>query len=193
MERSTWLLLSSRGTLTCPVDKADVDPMFQRAYAWMKISMTDAGLPAQSPDMSPWWCWVKRGEDGGKPYIEDLAGLEDPVVLQLRVPTNLIALSCFDLWHFVLNRIYVYESLDDEAQFDQAVSNVEDGSEAAWRIEQRLQNSWLAIFELDQLKVDMGPFESRTIQGCFWALERGYVTAVLEASDLSSYEDTDSL
>lgn len=192
MERSTWLLLSSRGTLSCPADKADADPMFQQAYGWMKKSMAEAGLPAPALGLSPWWCWVKRGEGSSKPYIEDLAGLEDPVVLQLRVPANLMVLSCFDLWHFVLNRIYVYESVDDEAQFDQAISNAEDGSEAAWLMEQRLQNSWMAIFELDQLKVDMGPFESKSIQGCLWALERCYVTAVLEASDLGSHGDTDS-
>jgi len=188
MKRSTWLLLSAHGTLTCPMDKADLDPMFQHAYGWMKGSMAETGLPAPALGLSPWWCWVKRGEDGGKPYIEDLAGLEDPVVLQLRFPANLIALSCFDLWHFVLNRCYVYDSEEDEAEFDVALQAAEEGSEAAQNLEQRLRKSWLAIFELDQRRVDMGPFDSKSIQGCFWMLERRYVTALLEPADLDTFE-----
>jgi hypothetical protein len=92
MERSTWQLLTSSGTLTCPVGNADADPMFQQAYNWMKASMAQAGIPEPAPGLSPWWCWVKRGGDSPKPYVEE--SLEDPVVLQLSIPAHLVALSC---------------------------------------------------------------------------------------------------
>jgi hypothetical protein len=162
--------------------------MFQQAYNWMKASMAQAGIPEPAPGLSPWWCWVKRGGDSPKPYVEDLRSLEDPVVLQLSIPAHLVALSCFDLWHFVLNRFYVYASEDDEAQFDHALSNAKEGSEAALLLEQRRQDSWHAIFDLDQTCVDLGPFESKSIQGCFWIMDAKYVTAVLEPVDLDSYE-----
>ena len=188
MERSTWQLLEANGSLTCPVPMADDDPTFQTAYEWMRSAMASAGLSAPAEDLTPWWCWIKRGADSPMPYREDLDGLTDPVVLQLSVPSNLIVLSCFDLWHFVLNRIYVPDSAEDEAQFDLDIAATEPGSDALVALEARLQKSWSAIFELDQTKVDMGTFETKSIQGCLWTLERVYVTAILGRMDLPSYE-----
>ena len=189
MERSTWHLLEARGSLTCPISKADDDPMFQAAYAWMKTSMVDAGITPLSTGLTPWWCWIRREAGHPEPYLEDLGDMVDPVVLQLSIPSHLVVLSCFDLWHFVLNRIYVYASELDEQAFDQALAAAPNGSEAALQLEDRLRKSWNAVFELDQCGVDMGPFELKSIQGCFWTLERSYVTAVLEPSMLTSYEE----
>jgi hypothetical protein len=190
MERSTWQLLEVSGSLACPANRANDDPIFQQAYAWMKVSMTNAGLQAPAPDLSPWWCWIRRESDHPQPYIEDLSGHEDPVVLKLSIPSNLIALSCFDLWHFVLNRWYVPASDEDDADFDSALEMAEEGSEAVLQLEERLRKSWSVIFQLDQCQVDMGPFEGKSIQGCFWTLEHVYVTAVFELADLESYEGT---
>lgn len=189
MERSIWQLLEVSGSLTCLANKTNDDPMFQQAYAWMRISMNDAGLHAPAADLSPWWCWVRRELDHPQPYIEDLRGHEDPVVLQLSIPSNLIALSCFDLWHFVLNRWYVPASSEDDAEFDSALEAAEEGSEAAQQLEERLKKSWSAIFQLDQCQVDMGPFEGKSIQGCFWTLEHAFVTAVLDRTNLDSNEE----
>jgi hypothetical protein len=90
MERSTWQLLKAEGVLTCPISKAIDDPTFQDAYAWMKDSMASAGIPAQAPGLSPWWCWVRRGENHPEPFIDDTEGLHDPVVLELSVPSEQI-------------------------------------------------------------------------------------------------------
>lgn len=120
--------------------------------------------------------------------IERLGDMVDPVVLHLSIPSHLVALSCFDLWHFVLNRSYVYTSELDDQEFDRALEMAPHGSEAVLQLEDRLQKSWGAVFELDQCGVDMGPFELKSIQGCFWTLERSYVTAVLEPSNLTSYD-----
>jgi hypothetical protein len=188
MERSTWQLLEAHGSLSCPAEKAEDDPSFQTAYEWMKSAMASAGLSAPAESLTPWWCWVRHGADSPMPYREDLDGLEDPLVLQLSVPSNLVVISCFDLWHFVLNRIYVPDSVEDEAQFDLDIAATEPGSDAAVALEARLQKSWSAIFELDQTKVDLGTFETKSIQGCFWTLDRIYVTATLEGCELKSYE-----
>jgi hypothetical protein len=188
MERSTWQLLEANGSLTCPAPMADDDPTFQTAYEWMSSAMASAGLSAPAENLTPWWCWVRRGADSPMPYREDLDGLEDPVVLQLFVPSNLIVLSCFDLWHFVLNRFYVPDSAEDEAQFDLDIAATEPGSDAAVELEAKLQKSWSAIFELDQALVDVGTFETKSIQGCFWTLDRSCVTAILGRMDLLSYE-----
>ena len=150
--------------------------------------MLEAGILAPEPNLSPWWCWVNRGPDNPQPYTEDLDGLDDPIVLQLSIPSTQIALSCFDLWHFVLNRSYVYSSQDDELAFDRAQAATQKGSSGEILLEAKLRASWTAVFDLDQTKVDMGPFESKSIQGCFWVLRHDQVTAVLERTALNSYE-----
>lgn len=188
MERSTWQLLEAEGELTCPIGDACDDPIFQDAYAWMKNSMASAGIVAPTQGLSPWWCWITRGENHPEPFIEDVEGLRDPVVLQLAVPCEQVVLSCFDLWHFVLNKWYVWSSELDEQDFDRAQENAGEGSEAALQLQQRMQHSWSAVFELDQTVVDMGPFEAKSIQGCFWTLRLAYVTAVIEPVALTSYQ-----
>lgn len=187
MERSTWQLLETEGVLTCPISAANDDPIFQDAYAWMKDSMASAGILAPEPGLSPWWCWVRSGENHPEPYIEDAEGLHDPVALQLSVPAEQIVLSCFDLWHFVLNKCYVWTSELDEQDFDRAMENAEEGSDTALQLQRRMQKSWSAIFELDQTAVDMGPFEAKSIQGCFWTLRLADVTAVIERDALTSH------
>ncbi|MGS0738187.1 DUF3841 domain-containing protein [Pseudomonas sp. GG8] len=96
-------------------------------------------------------------------------------------------MSCFDLWHFALNRFYVPKSDADAEQFDNDVKAAEEGSEDALLLKQKLRQSWLAIFVLDQSKADMGRFESKSIQGCFWTLKHSCVIAVLDRNDLDSY------
>ena len=189
MERSTWELLKANGALTCPVEQACDDPIFQRAYTWMKASMAQAGLPAPAVDVSPWWCWVRKEEHHPGPYIEDLHGLDDPIVLQLSIPAERVVLSCFDLWHFVINRCYVWDSEADEMEFDQAWAAAQNDKAALTALEERMQTSWSAIFELDQDRVDMGRLEAKSIQGCFWVLRHEYLTAVLEPHELASYDE----
>lgn len=167
LERSTWQLLEAEGVLTCPIDKANDDPIFQDAYGWMKDSMASAGILAPEPDLSPWWCWVRSGENHPEPYIEDAEGLHDPVVLQLSVPAEQIVLSCFDLWHFVLNKCYVWASELDEQDFDRAMENAEEGSSAALQLQRRMEGSWSAIFELDQTAVDRAPLKPRVSRDVF--------------------------
>lgn len=90
----------------------------------------------------------------------------------------------------MLNQRYVYTSELDDQQFDQALAHASKASEAALQLEDRLRKSWGAVFVLNQCAVDMGPLESKSIQGCFWTLKRSYVTAVLEPSSLTSYDYT---
>jgi hypothetical protein len=114
--------------------------------------------------------------------------LDDPVVLELSVPCEQIVLSCFDLWHFVLNKCYVWTSELDEQDFDRAQEIAEEGSHASLQLQQRMQKSWSAVFDLDQCAVDMGPFEAKSIQGCFWTLRLADVTAVIERDALTSHD-----
>ena len=187
LERTTWQLLEAEGLLSCPINRADDDPMFQQAYEWMKLAMIGAGIRPPAQGLSPWWCWIRRGIDSRRPYIEDLGGLKDPVVLQMSIPAQDVVPSCFDLWHYVLNHWYVYSSEADERDFDHAQDSTEKGTPAEGLLEIRLRESWLAVFDLERTIPDHGRFETKSFQGCFWTLQHPYVTAVLEKNDLISY------
>lgn len=84
------------------------------------------------------------------------------------IPFHVMALSCFDFWHFVLNRSYVYTFELDDQEFGRALQMAPNGSAAALRL------------------------EAKSIQGCFWTLRRAYVNAVLEPSCLTSYSNEGS-
>lgn len=186
MERLVWQRLQTTGTLTCPRDKAESDPLFQQAYAWMRSAMAGAGIQPPAPGLSPWWSWVRREPERGMPHAEDLEGLDDPVVLQLAVPAVDLVPSCFDLWHYVLNQWYVAASEEDALDFEGLQAVCEDGSPAAAQLQARLRASWCAVFDLDWSVAGMGVFEEKSIQACFWTLRRDQVTAVLERNDLSA-------
>lgn len=190
MERSAWHRLDNESSLICRSEHVSDDPIFQDAYVWMKSSMIQAGLLAPAADASPWWCWVRRDENHPEPYTEDSAGLDDPVVRQLSIPSHLVVLSYFDLWHFVLNRWYVSASEADELEFNRSWDIAKAEMDASPALEGRLQNSRSAIFELDQDKVDMGRFEAKCIQGCFWVLQRDHVVGGIESADLDSSQHT---
>lgn len=188
LERTTWQLLDAEGILSCPIDRADDDPIFLQAYEWMKHAMIGAGICPPAQGLSPWWCWIRREGDSQMPYVEDLEGLNDPVVLQMSIPAQDVVPSCFDLWHFVLNRWYVYDSDEDELDFDRALAAAGAGYSANTYLQARLQASWTAVFDLDRSCPDMGFFETKSFQGCFWTLKREYVKAILEKDALISYE-----
>lgn len=132
---------------------------------------------------------VRRSVNHGEPFIEDAEGLQDPVVLQLAVFREQLVLSCFDLWHFVLNNWYAWSSEMDEQDFDRVKEITPEGPDAGLLLDQRMRQSWSAIFQLDQRAVDMSPFQAKSIQGCFWTLRLPDVTAVLERDVLTSCEN----
>lgn len=193
MERSTWQLLTAHGELTCPISNTCQDELFPPAYEWMKRAMAEAGLHAPTAELSPWWCWVRRESDHHPPYLEDVECLDDPVILELLIPANELILSCFDRWHYVLNRFYVAVSDEDEADFERALAAVEPDSMAAALLEERLQRSWRAVFELDQCAEYSEDSFAPSIQGCFWRLCNTFVTAVLAPEDLDSYAEEENI
>lgn len=180
VEASAWTMLQQAGQITCPAIYAPRDDEFIAAYRWMKSEMAKAGLPSPSPDLTPWWVWVQREPGHRQPYLEDLQGTADPVVLELQLPASELVMSCFDAWHAVLNRWPLYNSPEAEADIEARIRA--GGPEA----EPALQESWLQVFDLAQLYGDpLGP-DARTVQACIWHLRLEHVTRVMPAAELDS-------
>lgn len=177
MERSTYQALMRDGFLTVP--QAFAEPEFTAAYRWLGARMADVGLAAPAAGITPWWCWVQRDTGHPMPYRDDLLGCADPVVLKLRLPVGDVVLSCFELWHCVLNRWYISSSDVDEAEFELLQASA-DGVITATRREA----SWAKVFDLEHLFHEKTDINERSIQGTYWLLRAEDVESVLGAETL---------
>jgi hypothetical protein len=88
----------------------------------------------------------------------------------------------------VLNYAYISHSDTDDADFD---AQVEAQGATLFQgpypepLQARLEQSWLEIFELDKLYGEQGGYiHRRSVQGTFWALEKRYITGILQPGDL---------
>lgn len=182
IEAAAWKQLQQAGELNCPAAFATPDEEFVVAYAWMRAEMAAAGVFPPGPGLTPWWVWVQRSPGHPAPYLEDLAGLTDPVVLQLELPAEELVLSCFEAWHAVLNRWYLHTSPADEAAFD---AMLQAGDPAA---AESLQASWRHVFDLGHLYGVPEAPETRLVQGCIWQLRLEQVSRVVTAQEMDSLE-----
>ncbi|MDG1581011.1 DUF3841 domain-containing protein [Pseudomonas sp. GOM6] len=183
IEAEAWAQLQVAGELVCPESFAAPGEEFQTAYSWMRQQMTAAGVLPPGEGLSPWWVWVQRAGGHSAPYLEDLAGVRAPVVLELALPASDLVLSCFDAWHAVLNRWFLYQ---DQAESDEFEALEAAGSPDA---ESRLRHSWLNVFDLGHLYGDATPLSARSVQGCIWALRLDQVTRVVSHSELETTDD----
>jgi len=185
LEAEAWALLQANGRLTCPRHLACGTEEFVPAYAWMRDRLVDAGIAPPAENLTPWWCWVQRDGEHPAPFAEDTAGVEVPVVLQLRLPTDAVALSCFDLWHWVLNGWFLPASTAEGDAFNAEL--VFTGETPA--IGEKRRASWARIFDLGNMLGEPLPLEARCIQGCFWELRLSDVVGAATELDHLQRED----
>lgn len=103
---------------------------FDKAYRWMAEQMNSRNLGLG--EYAPIWAWAWKD----KPDLRRV-GHGDPgsalVRMELEVPDDLVLLSDFDLWHFVLNNEFIsFDGLEYKPQ--------QDGEE--------IKGSWDRVFQL---------------------------------------------
>lgn len=180
IEAPAWEQLQLLGTITCPARFASPDEEDAAAYAWMRNEMAAAGVPPPAEGLTPWWVWVQRDPGHRAPYLEDLQGISNPVVLELQLPATELVQSCFDAWHAVLSPSPLYDSPAAEAAIE---AKLQAGGPAA---EEALRTSWQQVFDLGQIfGEDAGP-ETRSVQACTWILRLANVVRVVPVSELDS-------
>jgi len=156
-----------------------IDPDFKKAYDWMVKQMSKRIGPLRVPstyparpqfrggyglvECYPMWAWCPT------PLLsaEDLTAhieADDSFVIELEVPPSQVLLSCFDMWHHVLNdhdlNLYEGEVVDR-------------------------QKSWERIFSVDpasgKYTLDspdrsyMTLDEPVYVQACMWYISSGWV------------------
>lgn len=147
-------------------DADRVDPDFRRPYQWLADQM-QARLPAAPVGCRfPIWAWFQaHSANRPRPDLRTSGFLrrgKQAVLLTLKVEEQLVLLSDFDLWHYVLNDWY----LPPDANMREA---------GATTVKQR-QDSWMRIFDLDfQPPGIADPPEQKILQATFWELATSQV------------------
>lgn len=144
------------------------DGYYTFAYDWMKKKMIEH---IGNPDMKieyPMWAWYQW--EGKRKRMDLRCGGYAPrgtkmVQIEFEMPYTKILLSDFDVWHYVLGRWYVFESLEDLEKSQ--MNDIDNNKETMERIEK----SWDRIFDLEHCKTVIGENGPQSIQATFWKLE----------------------
>lgn len=176
IEAAAWELLQQQGELTCADRFARSEAGLERAYEWMRSQMTALGVAPPFSGLTPWWFWVQRYYKHREPFLEDLAGVQDPVVLELRLPAESVVLSCFDSWQGVINDYPLFGYKEEGDAYEQ----IYDDTQAA----QFKRESWRYVFDLSRYVEQELDVAFRKVQGCTWMLDMNHVIGVIPTSKL---------
>jgi len=127
-------------------------PEFKSSYAWMMEQMKER-LPHYDGLTYPVWLWHKR-PDQNRPGM--LLKGQKGVIITLDIPDEDILWSCFDSWHYVLNKWLLTQTEEEYTQLEDCFS------------EEEMISSWSYIFDFDWLKSseeDWLGFDPEWIQG----------------------------
>lgn len=147
------------------------DPDYTRAYGWMVAQMAARGL--DTGGNPPFWAWHSYGGAGKRVDMRFINASVPLLRLTLAVPDELVLLSCFERWHFVLNNWY--HSID-EADYAQA-----EVLEDAGKLDQGVkEESWLRIFDLSVYGDPAwnGSDDHSSIQACMPWFEHAWIRKV---------------
>ena len=162
-------ILETDGIFRCDIAKSSFCNEYIRpAYDWL-VEQMSREIPIPEGVRYPIWAWYKRD---GKRYKPDLRNTgygahgDEMVCLEVDIPDNEVLLSDFDAWHFVLNRMYLDDSMSEEewertkAYFDSLPHD---------RREQVMRESWSRIFDISPFKNDWRT-RGCYVQATFWEL-----------------------
>lgn len=147
---------------------------FQIAYCWMVEQMKDKVNFPPSGVKYPIWAWYKQNYAHRPPDFRRRLDYEDQVCIEIEVPENLVLLSDFEKWHFVLNDWYL-PNASGEAEWLQQEQWFDGLSKETQRLYK--QKSWQKIFDVTPRKGEWTA-NGRDIQGCFWVLKSEYIRKV---------------
>ncbi|MDO5770063.1 MAG: DUF3841 domain-containing protein [Psychrobacter sp.] len=155
-------------------DPSRIDPDFARpdAYHWMARQLAEKVAPPEGIvyPIWVWQCW--SGPDRVMPDLRargHVAKGQAAVRLTLDIPKQLLLLSDFDTWHCVLNHHYNAVNDEDYQAFEAYLAGETDKS----AIEQKIEQSWLKIFDIDHLLTHWP--NQYSIQGVTWEILPEYL------------------
>lgn len=159
-------------------DESLIDmPEFLVAYDWL-CEKLDNKSPKPENVKYPVWAWFRFNSKEKKPDLRHSCyghRGDEMVCIELEIPDEYVLLSDFDLWHFVLNKWWLYDC------FRQGYGEDDHDADEAWfksltkeQQEDEKEKSWERIFNIE-------PFESdwiargQYVQAVFWEIRKEWV------------------
>lgn len=160
--KNAYETLLETGTLRADEKYLFCEDDFLYAYQWISDQMKEhVGLPPVGIQY-PVWAWYQW--EGMRKRLDMRSHRKwtkkgTPIVLlTIDVPDDLVLLSDFDMWHFVLSNSYLPLSEDDEIENPTNDEKIE---------------SWNKIFQID-VQTDYWNTPNST-QATFWELKKEWV------------------
>lgn len=181
-----WSELQDRGVLRATRQQSEKD--FLLAYQWMIEQMERRLAPRVQRNQFPVWAWRQwENEVRAKPDLRSSGHIpkgERGVRIEFEIPDDLVLLSDFHLWHYVLNYWYLPHSESEGEEFEAELES--HGLSFFTRkplphpgFHSRIVASWDRIFDLHWTGDDLAlPLSRKSIQATLWELKedqvRGY-------------------
>lgn len=123
---------------------------------------------------TPVWAWYKQDGKSERPDLDETGYAESGtqvVCMELEVPDELVVLSDFNNWHYVLNKWYCDESNNEEEW--EEIRSWYDGLSPEKRDEEMI-SSWDNIFNVEYRK-DEWRSNGLYVQATFWEIKKEYI------------------
>jgi hypothetical protein len=180
-DEAAWAYLNEHGSLQASRKHQSDD--WPDAYEWMREQLIARVGPPPSPDAAPLWGWRQwAGEAKPRPDLRAVRHYWNPpgryVLIECELPDDAVVLSDFDAWHIALNDSYLGLSVEEEDAYRAARKRYDEqpSDELAAQLRQSFYRSWERVIDMDALtEPDWHPMEKKSIQACFWRLERDQV------------------
>lgn len=170
--------LQNEGVAYCTTPSWDIDDRFIYAYHWMAKQMIKRiGEPPIDILEYPLWAWYQYDSAKKKKPPRRPSDIREGLsaFIEIEIPDKMVLLSDHINWHAVLNQCALanWKQIDKKIDvLDKTAGRILDFKEYPLEIQNEIENSWEAVFDLDRRDKDVGLAHkrNRSIQATFWAL-----------------------
>lgn len=157
-----------------------ISPDFVTAYRWISLQLAQKVPKPRAACQYPLWAWqCWDSERSCRPDLRVRWGKrgETLALMTCEIPDNLLLLSDYQLWHFVLNHDFLANNQTEENHFN-ALSRQNDAISQK-TCEQLITDSWQRIFDWHSIDSDyFGQGLGTSIQAVCWEIRQEWITSV---------------
>ena len=168
--KKAYDILLKTGTLI--TDPNEISKYYIQPYQWM-IQQMKQRININTKAEYPLWAWYQWQDSKRKipdlRYSRHLFKGEEGVRIEFEIDSNLVLLSDFSTWNFILNGWYLPLNKEDADKNENLV------------VDKEIQKNWERIFDLEWFDEYINePKDKKAIQATFWELKLEGVKRVKE-------------
>ncbi|GBU26898.1 hypothetical protein R84B8_00413 [Treponema sp. R8-4-B8] len=181
--------LRKNGVLHASEEHVWCEDSLRHAYDWMAAELAKKDVMPEGIRY-PIWAWYQWQGKRKKRDLRERGFMKrgNPAVqLEIEIPDNKVLLSDFDVFHCVLNNLYVCSSEEDHERFEKWYESMGIGygdwkndasqDEKLQIVQRAIVESWAGVFDLTKEDDNYlyGKNEEKSIQAVFWELREDQV------------------